>query len=81
MQALEHFFDLNQLSFWASHEAENEFAVPRDHIKHPFLELIQVSFWAHEGAENEFEVHWKYRFIDLQPIRIRLPKRQKMSSK
>jgi len=38
--------------FWACKEAENEFTVPGDQLKHRFLDLTQVDFWDDQGAEN-----------------------------
>jgi len=48
------FLDLTQVAFWVCQEAENEFAVPGDHLKHHFINLTKVAFWAGQEAENDF---------------------------
>ena len=49
-------FSFTQVPFWAGQEAENEFEVPRDHLRHRILDLNQVAFWDVQEAENVFKV-------------------------
>jgi len=37
--------DFIQVAFWAGQEAENEFKMPFDHLKHRVLDFTQVAFW------------------------------------
>ena len=41
---------------WADQEAENEFKVTYEPLKHRFFDLSQVAFWDGQEAENEFKV-------------------------
>jgi len=41
-----------QVAFWASQEAENEFKVKRQPLKHRFFRLTQVVFWAGLKAQS-----------------------------
>jgi len=40
-----------QVAFWAVQEAENEFAVPGEHLKHSFLDLTQVAILVVQEVE------------------------------
>jgi len=56
------------LAFWEGQEAENEFKVTSEPLKHPFLDLTKYAFSAGQEDENEFQVpgdHLKHRFLDL----------------
>ena len=47
-------FDFTQVAIWDGQEAENEFPVPSDHLKHQFLDPTKVEFCACQEAENDF---------------------------
>ena len=64
-------FDLNQVVFWDGLQAENEFKVTCEPLRHGFLDFTQVAFWAGIVEENEFRVpgeHLKKRFLDLTKV-------------
>jgi hypothetical protein len=39
-----HFLELDQVGFWASKKAENNFEEPRDSLIHHIFELPQIAF-------------------------------------
>jgi len=45
-----------QIAFQAGQEAENEFAVPGDHLKHRFIKLTDFAFSAVLEEKNEFKL-------------------------
>jgi len=56
------------MKFLASQEAENEFAVPGDNLKHRFINLTEFAFSVGQEEENDFKVPWdylKHRFINF----------------
>ena len=53
MRAIQSFLNLNKVAIWDGHEAENEFRLTCDPLKHRFLELIKVEFWDGQEAEND----------------------------
>jgi len=44
--------DFTQVAFWLCQEAENEFAVPSDHLIHHSLDLKQVALFFGQETEN-----------------------------
>ena len=59
------------IRFWAGQEAENEFEVPRDHLRHRILDLNQVAFSGGEEANYEFAMpgdQLKHRFINFKEV-------------
>jgi len=49
--------DLTQVAYWAGQEAENEFDVSGEKLKHSFHDLTQVAFWASQWVQNESMCH------------------------
>jgi len=62
------FLNFNQVAFWPSQGAENEFKVSWEHFKHRFIDFIQVAKCSGQESENVFKEpfdHLKHRFIDF----------------
>jgi len=59
--------ELSQVAFWEGQEAEDEFKLTCEPLKHRFLDFTQVKFWACQEAENDFRKQFEHlnrRFID-----------------
>ena len=71
------------LAFWEGQEAENEFKVTSEPLKHPFLDLTKYAFSAGQEDENEFQVlrdPFKHPFSTSTISHFGLVKRKKTSS-
>jgi len=61
MRALEtSFFVLTQVAFWVGQEAENEFKVTCDPLKHRFFDFTQIAFSVGQEEVNESPVIGDY---------------------
>ena len=52
--------NLNQVPFWDGQEAQNEFKVTYEPLKHRNLDYTQVAFWAVKEEGNVFQVPGDY---------------------
>jgi len=83
MRALEtSFFILTQVAFWVGQDAENEFKVTCEPLKHRFFDFTEVAFWVGQEEVNESPVigdHLKHRFPTSPKSNFVLVNRQKMT--
>jgi len=53
-------YRLEKIAFSVGREAEKDFKVPFDNLKHRFFHFIQITFWAGQEAENEFALPYNH---------------------